>query len=141
MALIRAAKRERRFACLVADDRTRIQTVSGRAIASAPETLAGLLEVRGVGPVKTGWAPSTVVRLVVDLVETVERLPMDEDATTVLNDVRLPRLAVARHAGDEWSVVSQALTTHFCEGRCGCYALAFAPQHEKLSPSARIALF
>lgn len=61
---------------LVSDDRTEI-AISGRElVASAPPTIQGLIEARGVGLLNAQPAARTVLRLVIDMdhVET-ERLP------------------------------------------------------------------
>ena len=62
---------------LVADDRVDLLVSDNGVIARAPETLAGLLEVRGLGILRVPVLEATVVRLVVDLVnyENVPRLP------------------------------------------------------------------
>lgn len=67
---------------LVADDRTDLVRGDGRLLASAPEAIAGLLEVRGIGPVPVAAVESAVVGLVVDLVpdSAVERLPQPAHA-------------------------------------------------------------
>lgn len=83
---------------LVADDQTRL-TRRGRAlVATAPATLAGLIEVRGVGIVKLARGQvlaQAPLALLVDLVpaDRVERLP--EPAEETLLDVDLPVLALA----------------------------------------------
>ncbi|MEI6560332.1 MAG: HPr kinase/phosphatase C-terminal domain-containing protein [Rhodospirillaceae bacterium] len=84
-----------RGAVLIADDRVEVRVDHGKVMASAPATLAGLLEVRGVGLMRVPFAPAGEVHLVVDLVtpETVERLP--EAEWTALAETRLPRLALA----------------------------------------------
>ena len=68
---------------LVADDQIWLTQDAGRLIASAPQTIAGKLEVRGVGIVPVAAVASAQVRLVVDLVAlgAVERLP--DDAATI----------------------------------------------------------
>ena len=65
-----------RGARLVADDRVDLLVSDNGVIAHAPETLAGLLEVRGLGILRFPVLEATVVRLVVDLVdhENVPRL-------------------------------------------------------------------
>lgn len=141
LSIVQAAAREGRFGRLVADDRTRIEVASGRLIASAPETLAGLLEIRGVGVVAARRLSRVVVRLVVDLTAAPDRMPTEDALQTSIDGVSLPRLAVAPRADEGWSLVSQAILSHCSERGCGAYALAFAPQHEKLPPSARHALF
>ena len=66
-----------RGARLVADDRVDLLVSDNSVIARAPETLAGLLEIRGLGILRVPVLEATVVRLVVDLVshENVPRLP------------------------------------------------------------------
>lgn len=141
LALIHAAERADRFGRLVADDRVRVEAAGGRLIAEAPAALAGLIEIRGVGLATAPRVPATVVRLVVDLVDAPDRMPDDGALQTSIDGVSLPRLAVAARSNDGWSLVSQSLVPHFSKGCCGSFALAFAPQHEKLTPSALHALF
>jgi len=64
-------------ATLVADDQVRLQAVEGRLWASPPDSLAGLLEVRGLGILQLAYQAGKAVGLVVDLVPMagVERLP------------------------------------------------------------------
>lgn len=57
-----------RGARLVADDRVDLLVSDNGVIARAPETLAGLLEVRGLGILRVPVLEATVVRLVVKLV-------------------------------------------------------------------------
>ena len=85
-------------ALLVADDRVALHCESGRLTASPPPTLAGLLEVRGVGILPVPSTGSAAVGLVVDLIpqDEVERLPAAE--TDTLMGVALPRLGL--HAFD-----------------------------------------
>jgi serine kinase of HPr protein (carbohydrate metabolism regulator) len=80
---------------LVADDQVELATDGDRLIASAPPTLAGLIEARGVGIVRLPRRRRARVGLVVDLVagRPVPRLP--RPATCRLLGVALPRLALA----------------------------------------------
>ena len=82
-------------AVLVADDRLTLSETGGNIVAAAPETIAGKLEVRGLGIVRLPFQVSSAVRLVVDLVDgvAVERLP--NAAETVLLGVTLPGLSLA----------------------------------------------
>ena len=64
-----------RGAQLVSDDRTDIDIVRGRLVASAPPSIAGLLEARGVGIVKLPRVPRVTVALAVELSNRVPRLP------------------------------------------------------------------
>jgi len=64
-------------AALVADDQVSLGLEDGRLIARAPPTLAGLLEVRGIGIVPFAALESVSVALVVDLApaDAVQRAP------------------------------------------------------------------
>ncbi|MEA1649738.1 HPr kinase/phosphatase C-terminal domain-containing protein [Nitrospirillum sp. BR 11164] len=83
-------------ALLVADDQVALAADPTRTLltATAPERLAGLIEVRGLGILPAPAAPSAFVRLVVDLVDrdAVPRLP--EPATETLAGVTVPRVAL-----------------------------------------------
>ena len=86
-----------RFACLVGDDRVHIEPCHGRLLVRPAPSLAGLIEVRGVGIRRLDYEEAAIVGLVVDLeAEDAERLPQSDQ--TVVAGVNLPRLAVAANA-------------------------------------------
>ncbi len=58
-------------------------------------TLAGQIEVRGLGIRRVAHEPVAVVGLVVELGTAAERLPEPAQQEAVIAGVRLPRLAVA----------------------------------------------
>ncbi|HEY5083403.1 MAG TPA: HPr kinase/phosphatase C-terminal domain-containing protein [Rhizomicrobium sp.] len=63
---------------LVADDRSELYAVKGRLCARAPKSIAGLIEVRGLGIVAQPFAKSAVLALAVRLgapTDFPERLP------------------------------------------------------------------
>ena len=62
---------------LVADDQTELTRTPNGLVSRAPVSIAGKIEVRGVGIMRVPTVPSSPVRLVVDLVppDRVERLP------------------------------------------------------------------
>jgi serine kinase of HPr protein (carbohydrate metabolism regulator) len=80
---------------LVADDRTLLRREGEALIASAPATIAGRLEVRGIGIATVPSVASGVLRLVVDLVapEAVERLP--EPRSVRLLGLDLPLISLS----------------------------------------------
>jgi HPr kinase/phosphorylase len=96
-ALIEAAEAGRlRFARLIADDRVALEACHGRLLARAPRALEGLIEVRALGIRRIAYEPTAVVGLVVDLAAPdAERLPGQAIRETVVEGIRLPRLAVA----------------------------------------------
>ncbi|PJI42023.1 HPr kinase/phosphorylase [Ferrovibrio sp.] len=81
-------------AALVADDQTCLRHIDGELIASAPERLRGLLEIRGIGPVRVSAAAPAPVELIIDLVplQDVPRLP--EPRHENILDVTLPCLSL-----------------------------------------------
>ena len=77
---------------LVADDQVELVRQDESVLARPPESLAGLLEVRGLGIIRLHHLPDAPVLLVADLVpaDQVERLP--EPATVHLLGCDLPLL-------------------------------------------------
>lgn len=65
---------------LIADDYTDLKAQNGQLIATAPQSIKDLIEVRGVGVLKIGAAVQADVGVIIDLVapEQVDRLPEDE---------------------------------------------------------------
>jgi len=98
------------FARLVADDRVHVEACHSRLIARPPATLAGLLEVRGLGIRQLPYEPAAAVSWVVDLgAATSMRMPEGAAARAIIEGVPLPRLAVAPGC-DPFPVVLAALT-------------------------------
>jgi serine kinase of HPr protein (carbohydrate metabolism regulator) len=87
---------------LVADDRVALSADGGRVMAAVPDSLAGLLEVRGQGIIRRPWVSPAPVGLVVDLRPLAEcpRLPGAEDERVSLLGVALPRLILPAGAAD-----------------------------------------
>jgi hypothetical protein len=78
----------------VADDRVRVWTSGGTLYGCAPDRLAGLIEVRGLGVLPCAALRFASVALVVDAQASGgERMP--EPADTVLEGVRLPCFRLA----------------------------------------------
>lgn len=98
-----------RFTRLVADDRVHVQAAHGRLIARVPAAIAGLLEIRGIGIRRMPYEPIAVVSLVVDL-QASDSARMPAAAETVIDGVRLPRLAVAPGC-DPFPMVVAVLTS------------------------------
>ncbi len=72
-----------RGAVLVSDDQTRLQPRRGRLLAAPPESIAGKLEVRGLGIVEQPYRQGIPVALVADLkpAAEIERLPPEDHET------------------------------------------------------------
>ncbi len=80
---------------LVADDRTDLVAEDGHLIASAPASIAGRMEIRGVGIVSMPAVARSPVSMAVDLVAAadLERLP--EARHCAYLGIGLPLIAVA----------------------------------------------
>ena len=84
------------FAILVADDRAFLENHSGRLVVRPAQSLAGMIEIRGLGIRKVAAEPAAVVGLVVDLdAADAARHPEKVAVTVLIDGVSLPRLAVA----------------------------------------------
>lgn len=82
-----------RGAELVSDDYAVVRPVEGRLYAAAPKTIAGRIEVRGVGLLDLPARAAAPLCLFVDLEAEPERLP--EPATTIVAGLALPSVALA----------------------------------------------
>jgi serine kinase of HPr protein (carbohydrate metabolism regulator) len=83
---------DRGFA-LVSDDRTIVKKVGDRLIASAPLTIAGKLEVRGIGIVEMAASGEVPVALLVELMGEIQRLPDDSRERPILG-INLPLVTI-----------------------------------------------
>jgi serine kinase of HPr protein (carbohydrate metabolism regulator) len=78
---------------LVSDDQTLLRRDGDLLIASAPSTIAGKLEVRGIGIVDMEAAAEAPVALLVELTGDIQRLPDDSRSRPVLG-VQLPLVSI-----------------------------------------------
>lgn len=83
-------------AVLVADDQTIIELLSGGLVASAPDTIRGRIEVRGLGIISLPDAGPTPIGLIVDLMpqRDIRRLPVEPELHTSIIGIDVPRIAV-----------------------------------------------
>jgi serine kinase of HPr protein (carbohydrate metabolism regulator) len=81
-----------RGAVLVADDYTLISQEDGVLIARSPATIAGRMEVRGIGIVARPSRAEAAVSLAVVLADEDERMP--EPRTIVLAGVTVPEIVI-----------------------------------------------
>lgn len=96
-----------RFGRLVGDDQLLLSAHRGTLICTAPHTISGLVEVRGLGPTYVPFHRRAVVDLVVRLVaaDTAERFP--EPSTERIADCDVASLVLA--AGDRDAAVYAVL--------------------------------
>jgi serine kinase of HPr protein (carbohydrate metabolism regulator) len=98
LALLRRCREAGLFGRLVADDQVLLSREGGRLLARVPPAIAGLVEVRGLGPSAVEHEPEAIIDLLVDLVEPAHAERFPEPAAVSLLGVEISRLALT--AGD-----------------------------------------
>ena len=93
---------------LVSDDRTIVRKEGDRLIASAPPTIKGKLEIRGIGIVDVDAVPDVPLALVVELASDMQRLPDDSRERMILG-VGVPLINVDAMTASAASKVAVAL--------------------------------
>ena len=93
---------------LVSDDQTIVRRDGNRLVASAPPTIKGKLEIRGVGIVEMDTVTDVPVALYVELTSEIVRLPDDRRERPVLG-VNLPLISVDAQTASAASKVALAL--------------------------------
>ncbi len=93
---------------LVSDDRTILRRDGEKLVASAPETIKGKLEVRGVGIVEVDILSDIPVALVVELTSDIQRLPDDSRERLILG-AGIPLISVDAMTASSPSKVALAL--------------------------------
>ncbi|MEA3080229.1 MAG: hypothetical protein QOF05_1637 [Sphingomonadales bacterium] len=93
---------------LVSDDQTIVKKDGARLLATAPPTIAGKLEVRGIGIVDVERADDAPVALIVELTSDIQRLPDDSRERPILG-VRVPLITIDATTASAPSKVALAL--------------------------------
>ena len=93
---------------LVSDDRTIVRKEGERLVASAPGTIKGKLEVRGVGIVEMESLDNVPVAMVVELRSDIERFPDDGRERLILGTA-IPLISVDATTASAPSKVAVAL--------------------------------
>jgi serine kinase of HPr protein (carbohydrate metabolism regulator) len=83
-----------RGAALVSDDYTLVKRQDGILRASAPDTIAGRMEVRGIGVVAMAHVADIPVALLIELFDIVDRMPASP-MTRVIAGVEVPVIKLA----------------------------------------------
>src|SRR5688500_4112731 len=93
---------------LVSDDRTIVRKEGPRLIASAPPTIMGKLEIRGVGIVDMETMQDVPLALVVELTSEIQRMPDDSRERLILGS-GVPLINVDAKTASAASKVAVAL--------------------------------
>ena len=93
---------------LVSDDQTIVRKDGDVLLASAPPTIAGKLEVRGLGIIEMEHTENVPVALLVELTSDIQRLPDDSRDRPVLG-VKLPLISIDAMTASAAAKVALAL--------------------------------
>ena len=93
---------------LVSDDQTIVRRDGDRLVATPPPTIAGKLEIRGIGIVDMEHDADVPVALIVELTSEIQRLPDDSRERPILG-VSLPLISIDAMAASAPSKVALAL--------------------------------
>ena len=93
---------------LVSDDQTIVKKDGSRLIASAPPTIAGKLEIRGIGIVEMQRSENVPVALIVELTSEIQRMPDDSRERPILG-VGVPLITIDAMTASAPSKVAIAL--------------------------------
>ena len=93
---------------LVSDDQTIVRREGKHLVASAPATIAGKLEIRGIGIMEMDNEDNVPVALLVELTSDIQRLPDDNRERPILG-VPLPLVSIDAMAASAPSKVALAL--------------------------------
>ncbi len=99
-----------RGAMLISDDYTIVRSSGGQLEASAPATIAGMMEVRGVGVVDLPSIKGARLALIIDLSQDIDRMPGDPEEWLVAG-VPLPVVKVSPFEASAPIKVELALKT------------------------------
>ena len=93
---------------LVSDDQTIVRREGDRLIATAPPTISGKLEIRGIGIIDMETLSNVPVALLVELTSDIQRLPDDSRQRPILG-VPLPLITIDAMTASAPSKVALAL--------------------------------
>lgn len=106
-ACLSAAADRGLFARLIADDQIFLHEANGRMIGRRPNTIAGLVEIRGTGIARMASLPHAVLHVAVrpERRETMERLPPAGEFNDFGDGRVLPLLRLCRDAPDPLAIL------------------------------------
>ncbi|RDE09390.1 HPr kinase/phosphorylase [Pelagibacterium lacus] len=94
--LLEQARLRRETALLISDDRVLLSVDEDGLVMEAPDTIEGMIELRGRGIVTLPFTKRAHVHLVVELVEEEERLLEESALSTRMHGIFVPRCPVPR---------------------------------------------
>ncbi|KGD95601.1 serine kinase [Rhizobium sp. YS-1r] len=107
-ACIAAAKRQAAFAALVADDQVLVSRYGDYLVATRPETIAGLIELRGSGIARVESLPAAALDVAIKVVALSEsdRLPPENERFAIAGLGELPLVRIWQGAPDPLAILA-----------------------------------
>lgn len=103
-----AARRAGAPAALIADDQVFVSCCGDRIVARRPDTIAGLIELRGSGIVEVESVPEAALDLAISVISLPEseRLPPANEKFTVAGIGELPMIRIWRNAPEPLAFIA-----------------------------------
>lgn len=92
LELLRVMQQQHRYAALIGDDQLFPRALGSRLVVRPPDSIAGMAEIHGLGPVVLPHASAAIVDLVCSLVPQQEAPRYQEPLQRVICGVALPEL-------------------------------------------------
>jgi serine kinase of HPr protein (carbohydrate metabolism regulator) len=93
---------------LVSDDQTILRRAGDRILASPPQSIAGKIEIRGIGILELPYVSGVPVGLFVELTSDLQRMP-DEDRHRMLLGTGVPMISIDAMAASAGAKVALCL--------------------------------
>jgi serine kinase of HPr protein (carbohydrate metabolism regulator) len=105
---IAAARRQGAYAALVADDQVLISRLGDHLLASRPDAIAGLIELRGSGIAHVESVSTAALDLAVEVISLPEseRLPPENERFQIPRLGHLPLVRIWRGAADPLAILA-----------------------------------
>lgn len=105
---IAAAKRRGAFAALVADDQVLVSRHGDHLLATRPDAIAGLVELRGTGIAQVESVSAAALDLAVEVISLPEseRLPPENERFRIAGPGDLPLVRIWRGAPDPLAILA-----------------------------------
>lgn len=114
LRLIGGARRSGHFATLVSDDQVFLEPVNDRIVARAPDTIKGLIELRGSGIGRMDFVEKVVLRIALQLIvpDAASRIPEENQRWEPFPGICCPLYSLDRAAAEPFLLL-QALMPGF----------------------------
>jgi serine kinase of HPr protein (carbohydrate metabolism regulator) len=113
LKLMSESRRAGHFAALIGDDQVLVEAVGGRLLARGPETIGGMIEIRGSGIGMVAQVDQAVLGLALRpvIVDSENRIPEENQRWSPGGAVSLPLYAMDSAASDPFARLSALIAS------------------------------